>query len=206
MRIETNEIKIYKFEELSNETKETVFDNFRNQINYSFDFKPIVEGIVEDLELKGFCNPSIRYDLSCCQGSGASFICEYIDYEKLAHFLLSEDILDKSQCRTLNYFTNEGNLSLEVTLGKYSNYHKHQNTVNFDVESNHTGIWANTESDNLTNLVDILEDNLKQVKDDLCSDILKTLHNTETYLRSEEYIIEQINSNEYEFTADGQIY
>ena len=75
-------IRCLEFNELNDEQKKTVLDNYRD-INVE-DFSLVIDGASykKPIEDAGFNGPELQWDLSCSQGSGASFDCDSIDVSK----------------------------------------------------------------------------------------------------------------------------
>lgn len=75
-------IRCLEFNELNKEQKKTVLDNYR-YINVE-DFSLVIDeaSYKKPIEDAGFNDPKLHWDLSCCQGSGASFDCDSIDVSK----------------------------------------------------------------------------------------------------------------------------
>lgn len=75
-------IRCLEFNELNEEQKKKVLDKYRD-INVE-DFSLIIDKgyYKKPIEDAGFNDPKLHWDLSHCQGSGASFDCDSIDVSK----------------------------------------------------------------------------------------------------------------------------
>jgi hypothetical protein len=173
------ETEAYTFDELSDDAKEKVIDNFRKD-RYENDWYYISDLIIDDCYLlspKGIDELIIKntrkvyYDIY--RG--------YIDISK------AMDIKDD------NAFLNWLNIPIEL-----------QNEVSYKIEERTICFEENdceyefTENDN-----EIL-DNAKEKFEEHCSDILQSIEKSYDFYHSDECIIEDIKCNEYEFTKEGK--
>lgn len=210
--------KIYKFEELTKEAQQKAIESYRNN-GLSFDF------IYSDAELtvNAFCNA-----FKVKSGSHSWLDCNtsYIDDDilnlsglRLRKYILNnfgyilfkpkylksggmnDDFKPFHPMRkqtTINTGPNKG----KILVSYYSNIFKVAQNCNL------TGMcydddmmqpiydFLNLRSFDSTNFEDLLNS---------CFDAMrKTLKDEEDYMYTDEYIIEEINSNDYEFTKDGK--
>lgn len=199
--------KVYKFNELSNEGKEKAIERYRNKDNYDGNFDEIEESVKKVVEL--FNLKTGRNDI------------------RTGH--IDDSILELKGVRLYKYIVN--NYWSELFTPTYIKSVDRELRckqficeVNKDYKGNpYTMLFSKIKTDNSCVLTGVCYDNdiLQPVYDflkmpdktttfaDLISDIegaiTKTYSNEEEWINSDEYIQEQIEANEYEFTADGRM-
>jgi hypothetical protein len=144
------------------------------------------------LEEQGFINPKIRYDLSCCQGSGASFTCDSVDIDvvlkdvEIPHKQTLIDIL-KEYC--------EVKVEKDVNC-RYT--HEYSCGVTFNYPSN-------KDLPLLDKAIDKVIDIIEEKRLEACSTLYEQLEKDYEYLESDECIRETLIANEYYFDENGNI-
>ena len=76
MRTETKEVKIYQFNELSEEVQEKVYSNYRESNEFyhlSMLLKDELDYFMAKTDIKAVGDTEVLYSLSYCQGDGAMF-------------------------------------------------------------------------------------------------------------------------------------
>jgi hypothetical protein len=209
--MKTIEIKLYSFDELSDEAKQKALDNYRNK-NYdnSFYYDEInssVEAVIELFNLKtGRDYSDIRtghIDDCILELSGA----------RLYKWLINNHYSDLFKGKYIK--TLDRKLYCKQFICKHFKNHKGEDytqlysKVRFENSCVLTGVCY--DEDILQPIYDFLKRPDKSVDySDLIrgieSAIRKTYDNTEEWLNSDEYIIEEFEANEYDFTIDGKIY
>jgi len=227
-------IKIYSFKELNKQAKEDAINNNREiNLDDGFSLDCSRDNWKEKLAKYGFNDASINYDISYCQGSGASFDTKDIDFFKLLEYLKNKkyDILKK--------FIEHGDIELDISITEngYATHYCHKFTrytsiefsnyvdYDYDIEkdlkidfpelynSYRYKIIVNDEkgisdlfqkiTEKLEILVDELEKDIEEVRQNLCDEIYKEFKKEYEYLGSEEAIIETLIANDYEFDEEG---
>lgn len=194
-------ISVYKFEELSEEAKETARAWWREGA-FDYDWYQFTyEGFIETT--KDFDVTKIYFSGFWSQGDGAMF-----EYEGI-----SEELVDRAieHVMTIN---KQPRWKIDaVKAGKYVNasgihsghyYHEKCCSHNINIEVN------NTDHTNLEDLIDLyyedFEDFIIEEYENLASDLYRRLEEEYSYLNSDEVVDETIMANEYEFTEDGKVY
>lgn len=183
-------INLYLFEELTEEQKAIVLDNYRdfnddltcNLIDYD-------EMHILKLKEQGFLNPKISYSLSNCQGDGASFTCSLFDYD-----LLLKDYQGKHKKWFINIIENYCEILIERSFSCHY-YHK---------QSCNTNLYEYTQA-NYPHIIDELE-NIRQYIENVrlyaCDELEDDLQANIYYLTSDEAISEMLIANEYLFNEE----
>ncbi len=175
--MKTIELKLYSFDELSDEAKEKAIERC-SDFNIDYDWYQFTYDDAEEIGLKitGF-----DIDLgSYCHGHFLQSAIETADLIIKSH---GED------CETFktakNYLQERDNLVFKYSDGKNIEIVTEDNEYDFDSEC------------------DELDD---EFLNSLCEDYRIILSNEYDYQTSREAIIETIHANDYEFTEDGKIY
>ncbi len=185
-------IKLYQYEELSEEAKQKVIENMQKDDSflmydwYTFIYEDFKDRMyqeysctVDDIYFSGFWS----------QGDGASFtgsisIKDYIEKTK-----------QKSKYRSLYKYLEEYEPFVDIRQqGNYS----HENTMYFDDHFFLEG--TEKQSDQLYKLMDEIEETFREE----ARQLYKKLEDEYEYLTSDECIKEEIINAEYEFYADGR--
>lgn len=192
---------VYKFEELSDEVKEKVYENYRN---FNVDNEDWWEGEVnlwtEELARVGFIRADIYFTGFWSQGDGACFDAK-IDLDVLSNvmFYKSTSYEEARMWRTINLANYHGYLG-EVTIYTINHHYSHKNCRRISVENVY--LRSCTVSDEIEKTLMGLED----IRYDLCVQIYRSLREDYEYLTSDEAIKDTIEANDYDFTLNGKIY
>jgi hypothetical protein len=202
--------KIYKFNELSNEAKQKAIEKYRdNNIDYQFSFDEITGSVKKMAEL---------FNLK--------FGREYTDL-RTGH--IEDNILQLSGTRLYKYLMNNYYDDLFTPkyikiVDKVVKYRQFICKVIKGRDKDYTQIYSKNKRTNDCVLTGICYDNdilqpvydflkkpsknttFEDIVNDIESAISKTFRNEEEYINSDEYIIEEIEANDYEFMADGKMF
>lgn len=183
-------IRCLEFNELNDEQKKTVLDNYRD-INVE-DFSLVID---EALHMKliedaGFNDPELQWDLSCCQGSGASFDCDSIDVSKA---LKDWDYHHKKWIiKILEQF-----FIVKIRRNSFANYYVHSKTRYVDTDG-----YLPNDCSRIENGIEVAIAHIEQLRLDLCDDLYKGLQDEYDRLTSDEAIIETFEANGYYFNEE----
>lgn len=183
--------KVYLFNELSKEAQQTAISNFLATNYENIELYDFAFDCREYAASKGFENAKVRYSLSYSQGDGLSFDAD-IDVERfLREFKPSvkQSVVD---CIINNCYA-----SVEANKGHYAYCRKDDVTLYIDVNSY-------KEYNNLTQLVSDLKEYIQDCYIEVCGTLEANGYAEIEHQNSEEYAIETITANEYEFTKDGK--
>lgn len=198
----TIEITAYQFAELSDKAKQkalekmydiNVHDDWFDSV-YE-DFKMICEclGITLSSRRSGkFDEPCIYFSGFSSQGDGACFEGSY-SYKKGASKAIRDHAgLDKELHRIAD----------DLQALQKANFYQ----VRSDISQwgNYFSIRVNSERNDYKEFAGDTENEFKQLFQDLCSWLYKTLEAEYDYMTSEAAIIETIEANEYEFDENGK--
>lgn len=214
--MKTIRTKVYQFSELSKEAKKNAINQWRNrESNNQFYYDEIIDSVKAVLEL---------FNLKTGR-----------EYTDLRYSHIDDNILELSGVRLYKYIVNNywSSLYKRKFLGSIGDNrvikHRMSKTNFYDMSkgarvNSSNFIYSNIQFDNSCTLtgvcydMDILQpvyDFLKRPDksttfEDLInsieSAISKTFDNTEEWLNSDEFIADEIQANEYDFTKDGKLF
>jgi len=201
MKTITQKIDVYDFEDLqkseNKSIKENVLDAWRRGDSPNNDMDFFLEDLQNEIipqKYPIFYDFEINYSGFWCQGDGASFTCKLYD-SKLKDLLSMLNLKPSSKLlNSIEY--------VDIRIERICGIYCHRNTVTPSVDLRMEFYYPL--SDDLDDLQNEIEDKLEIWKDNLCEEIYKMLEEHYEYMLSDEYILEHIEANEYEFTEDGQ--
>ena len=202
MRTATKKITLYSVSDLKENpiVLKNVLDKQYN-INVESDFW--YEGIIDDhtqkLKSLGFNEVKIAFTGFGSQGDGASFTCNSIDFKKW----LPENSTNNNN-RLLSLLNKDlieidGNIKRD----RYTHY-CHWNTTTLYLSSDVFG--EKNSYPNIESAIEQLDEDITNFMQSYNKKIYKDLDNSYDNLTSEKAILETLEANDYEFTADGNIY
>lgn len=211
-------IKVYSFDELSEESKEVAIEKYRTSIEWSFESEYISEDFKEILSEKHLPNEDVEWSLSNCQGDGVAF---YGDIDNEDTYKIAKEFLNGESLELLEKIYNE-NLTIECRLYRNAFGHRYSHWNTMAVQMNHDNIDTIVEYiyniedydskdyevayDKVSNLIDEVEHCISQYIKDVSRELEKIGYDQIEYVESDEGIIETIKANDYEFTEDGNMY
>jgi len=215
MQTITKTYQTYRFEELDDKAKEQVLESYRTDEWYPGDWwhEAAVEDFVEDRTKEGWDleTKDVHFDVSYCQGSGASFdgtvnCLEWIKFHKLeADYPTIVKILSDKKGWDL-----DGN----IHSNHYANHYCHFNTRYLEIEEDgqleeYIYGWDNEKKEQPiidgwnTELLE-LEKAIEADREQLSRDLEKTMYKEYEHYMSDETITEEIIVNtENQFLANG---
>lgn len=183
--MKTKTYNVYKFAELTAEQQAKAIENLRD-INTDIDwYRFELEDYCEELDDQGFTDADITFSGFWSQGDGASFTAK-VDLDK---FLKARRLANKYR-KALNAYKSG---ALDIKIIKSSHQYEHEYTMT-------TGY-----SDDNEVMTDELENYILEEARELARGIYERLRDRYEYLASDEAIIETIEANDYDFTANGKI-
>lgn len=188
--MKTKTINLYKFEELTTEQQEKVLDKYRDWNDDIFDSYVDDECNTLEITESGFLNPTIHYDLSYSQGSGACFDCNEFDYDLLLkdwnhpHKQWVINII-KSECETV------------IHKNQFGYHYSHSKTRNFEIY--YGGRLGYDFHSRIIKVIDSAEKHIENLRYNLSESLTYRLYEELEYLRSDEHIAESFIFNEYYF-------
>lgn len=110
----TIETKIYQFDELNEDAKENAIEWYKKDQEIILDF--FNEYAIEKIQEFGFLgNVKLSYSLSCSQGDGLSFSCDYFD--ELNDLFIG--VLGEGKQKTIDCIINNSSFELKGNTGHY---------------------------------------------------------------------------------------
>lgn len=192
--MKTIEIELYKFTELSENAKNAAIEKHKENSEIFLDF--FNDDCHEQIKENGFRgNIKLQYRLSCSQGDGLSFSCDYFDNLN-ALFI---EILGTEKQKTIDSIINNISFKCDGNNGRYC--YASKNDISLELDN-----YYLKSSTNIDNLISKVESKLKDLYIDLCNELEKQGYDDIEHQHSDEYIIETLTENDYYFTIDGKIY
>jgi hypothetical protein len=199
-RIDVVKTEVFKFDELSDEGKKKGVENLYD-INVS-DFEwwdCTYEDATEIAALMGIEISEIYFSGFSSQGDGACFECSY-SYQKggvkaVKDYAPIDKELHQIAAR-LQAIQRKNFYKVGAEI-KHSGSYYHENCTDIQV-------WSNNEAMGGAN--DEAYYGTKEALKDFMKWIYRQLERQYDYLTSEEAIVETIEANDYEFTAEGKLY
>lgn len=192
-------VKIYSFNELSNEAKQVAFNN-NSDINVEcWDWYDCTKDDFHTiLELIGFYNINSNFSGFYSQGDGASFSADY-RYKKGCLKAVKQHAPNDKELHNIvegivSHQKDNGYL-LSCKVSKGGNY-CHSNTMHFNwcKNDNTWFYWKN----------DFIEGSLRQLLKDLANWYYSRLENKYKYLTSFDVVAEMLEANEIQFLENGK--
>jgi hypothetical protein len=187
--MKTIRIKVYKFNELSQDAQNKAIDKLRD-INVDFDWwEPIIEGFDEILHHQGFEDAEIYFSGFYSQGDGLCFDAK-INLDK---FELTNQEKRISKLINNNYIDN-----FYIAKNSYSNHYSHEKTRYID--------YYEITHENINKALNSISTHLESKRLEYCKKFYSQLEEYYNELRSDEAIIETIEANDYDFLANGELF
>lgn len=190
----TKTLVLRQFEECSEELQKKILDKHRD-IESEFwgcQMHEFSDLYIRTLKEQGFINPNTRYDLSCCQGSGASFTCNNIDLD-----VLLKDVEIPHKQTLINILEEYCEVKVEESADwRYA--HKYSCRLTFNYPSSKDLPLLNKAIDKV---IDIIEEKRLQA----CDTLYEQLEKDYEYLESDGCVRETLIANEYYFDEEGNI-
>ena len=214
-------IEVFSLEEMLNDPEKKKNFLGKNQLN-EFDEETLMEVELEEqtewVESLGFKGVDIHYDVSCCQGSGASFIFSNVDIKKLIDEApnrvlageLDEAIQDGFP-NTLEHLLNEEAIQICGTWNHLSNHYTHEKTVDVEGEYpddvNDEILNEAVNSSDFEKYFDNIVGIVREIYYDVAGELYRRFDRAWDYIHSEESIINICKENgEDLFTEDGRVF
>ena len=188
--MKTVEVKIYKFSELSEEAQQHALEKLRLiNVDYQDWHDFTLDDWKTELNKMGFYDAKIYYSGFWCQGDGACFIGN-LDIETY-----------------LTYVKRKTKFKKLLDLKDYINISITHNWHHYFASSTDINIYCYTEeTKEIENLLSDLEEIIKNHREEIGNQIYKDLEESYIYLTSDEAIIDTIETNDYDFTENGEIW
>jgi hypothetical protein len=190
MITKTIEVKLYTFDELSDEVKEKVLDEYR-YVNVDYDgwYDFVVEDWEEKLEKLGYEDVKIYFSGFYSQGDGACFV---------AKVNIPKWIKAHKAGKRFRRLLKEYNEGWDASITIKHNYRYYFSTST-DVE--YEGYWDLSDKayEQLEEMAKCIEDEREKLGDEIYEDLAKEYE----YMISDEAVAETIIANDYNFMEDG---
>ena len=202
MKETTKIIKVYSFDELSDEAREKacqqVGDSMTDNAEWYGDTFDLFVGHCKDYGMDVDV-ADIHFTGFYSQGDGASFVCNNIDTKKLLH-TLGIQMNDGLEEKVLDYI-------YEVDIIRTSDRAYHEQTVHVELFIDEDALEEEEEiRQYIHDIADTLEFKLEALKDDLCQQLYNDLEQEYDYLHSMEFVDEIAYGNNMLFLANGIVY
>lgn len=198
----TVEIKVYQFDELSDEAKEKAREWFREGNLHHNWFESIYEDFKERAEEDGFNVTEIYFSGFWSQGDGAMFEYDYLSDKLRLEFINQLGLSAMRNDWLVNNTTISGN-------GKHRGHYYHDkccdHCIYWEVDNcdlHYSTLFYSWLASFESGFVDFVTDKYKY----LCIELYKLFKEEYEYLISDEVVDESIMVNEYKFDEDGHIF
>jgi hypothetical protein len=174
--MKTINLKLYKFHELSEESKQEAINNWKDTEDFSGLHETIefaLQEIFKERGIKIVSNFNLNYSLSCCQGDGVSFTGLF-DWKGVV-----------------------------VRINRISHHYSHECTVKAELcnDDNKDQEKGGAKTPKLPSIEEIESERIK-----ICKELEKIGYTEIDYLLSDEYVTENLEAQDFDFTEDGKIY
>jgi hypothetical protein len=211
-------IKVYKFDELSPEAQAVAIEKYREGMDWQFESEGVTENIKIKLEEAGLPTDDVEWSLSYCQGDGVAFY-GYVDMAKVARRVLEGEALELYKLIEAEDLT----ISAKLYRNSFGHHYSHYNTMNVEIDGDsidtiityikdtktENGLTTEEWDEAYAKLEAFLEELETAIKEDVQTvsrQLEREGYEHLEYMQSDEIIKENIEANEYEFTADGKMY
>jgi hypothetical protein len=186
---------VYKFDELPEDAQEKALDWFRNSNMEHYDSDDMKSMFEEYLEERGLPNDTVEFSINHSQGDGVSFYGG-MDKEDCEKFMEFYEYADRNRIAELDGIT--------ARIGpKHGSRHYGRGSI----EIKRVELWdepeelTDSDEDLINDFYSFLQDKIEEVASELETMGYKELE----WITSDEYIKDQIEANDYEFTEDGKL-
>jgi hypothetical protein len=201
--MKTVEVKLYKFDELSEKAQAKAIEKNRD-INVHDDWHEFIidDFIIEEIPSKGFDATKIYYSGFWSQGDGAMFEYDGIHDELFNEFV---DGLGLSPMRTEWIKTQVYVSASGKQRGRYCHEKSCSHSIYWEVNNGDLHYSTNFHQW-LMSFADDFEAFVIDKYEDICRDLYKSLEESYDYLTDDRQVAETLYANDYDFTEDGDMY
>lgn len=196
--MKTISLNLYKFNELTTEAKEKAINDFRETQYENICLDMFSDCAYDQIKDAGFEGKiKLQYSLGYSQGDGLSFSCDYLNSDILNSLFV--DILGTGKQKTIDTIINNCSFSNSGNSGRYC----YASSGDIDFCLDH---YSNNDLLNVFSIVEEVKEKIQNIYIDLCNELEKQGYDEIEFQNSDEYIIETIECNDYDFLIDGSIY
>ena len=201
----TKKFEVYDYVQLPEDVKEKIREQIRTSEWYPGDWwhEGMVEDFVEDMQKQGWDLDStdVHFDVSYCQGSGASFDATLDVYK----YLKANRLCTKFP--RINRWAKLGQILGQTHKNQYANHYCHFNTRYFELETDvyYNELTAEAE-EKLNDEIKKLESIIEEDREQICRDLEKKAYETWEHFMKDEIIDEDLIANEHRYEIDGTPY
>jgi len=189
--MKTVEIKLYKFEELSEAVQQKVLEKLWD-INVDYEWWDFIYDDADNVNLK-----ISGFDIG--RGSYCEIEFTQISIDTAKAILKNHGETCETYVLAKNFLSEHNRLQNEYN--KYSDLYENMNPETDEEEQQEQEYY-----DLMKSFEDDIEELEKEFLNDLSNEYLSNLRKSYDYLTSEEAIKEAIEANDYDFTENGKIY
>ena len=199
------EIKTYKFDELSKESQDVAIEHFRQWIGEVDDSGQfVIEMWEEELAEKGFEDAKIYYSGFWSQGDGACFDAD-VNWKQFIKFYKLEE-----KYKELMEYAKEYEMTFSIHSTGFSNHYSHSKTRYVELENIEPDYGMDNKETAKSKEMEILAQNLEgeieATRYELSEELYKELEAAYEETQTDEYVIDGIKANDYDFTEDGKVF
>ena len=200
--MKTIELKVYTFDELSEQAKEKAREQWREDgLDYKW-WDDVYDDHKEKIKEVGFEVTKMYFRGFWSQGDGAMFEYEGLDNKLKEEFISNLNLspMRKDWLRNNIYVSGSGKQS-----GHYSHENSCAHKIYWEVDNGDLH-WSTTFHKWLESFSQDFEEFIIDKYKDLARELYHALREEYEYLMSDEAVDETIRCNEYEFTEEGERY
>lgn len=188
----TYTFQTYQYSELSDKAKKTAITKL-GELSADIDnSNELIDLFSNRLAERHYPHADIRFSLSCSQGDGVAFYGDVNELEALAKAVLDDTVYEQ-----LRSVIESGEISIRIAPNRHANHYSHYNCM--DVNIRYTG------PDSIAGAIDILETAILHDLQNLSKELEAAGYALLDSIRTEEYLIEEAEALELEFTKEGKI-
>lgn len=219
-------VKVYQFEELTEEAKEVARSWWRRTLDE--DFEPYTSMITdifkEQLEELGYPAEDIGWSLSHCQGDGVAFY-GLIDYQMMdilvKRFYENKQLTDEEYSLYNEVTEEDFTITANIVRNSFGHHYSHWNTMQVEIENDDIDLFVmdfygldynddeeeyNRRYNEIIKLIETIESLISSEIKEVSRKFEKEGYEEIDYRYSNDVIDETIIINKYEFTEDGKIF
>ena len=195
MRTRVRTDTVYNFDELSEKAQQSALEWFAQSNQEYFDTDDLTMVFAETLKEWGFPHDQVEWSLGYRQGDGVAF---YGTIDVLTYLRKTKQTTKfRSLLRSEDMY-----IEAWITRNSFGYHYSHYNTmsVKSNVENYERELTSNQEY-----LAKLLQESIEEHVVEVSQTLEKMGYAELDYITTREYIVEQIEANEYEFTEDGKL-
>lgn len=188
----TYTFQTYQYSELGDKAKKTAITKLGELSADTDNSDELIDLFSNRLAERHYPHDHIQFSLSSSQGDGVAFYGDVNDVESLARAVLDDTVYEQ-----LRSAIESGEISIRIAPNRHANHYSHYNCMDVNIRY--------TDSDGIASAVDELETRILNDLRNLSKELEAAGYTLLDSMRTEEYLIEEAEALELEFTKEGKI-